>query len=258
LEAKDLTVYDNRGLPAVKRLSLSLRGGEILGIAAIEGNGQSELLESLTGLRPCIQGSVSLCGCDATNRSPGELRSMGLAHIPEDRLVTGVSKDATVAENMLIGRQRESEFRGKAGYQKQSSIVRYAQSLFDSFDIRGAGVQVAAGSLSGGNLQKLVVARECSYDTPVLIISQPTRGVDVGAIEFIHKVIIQKRNEGKAILLSSADLDEVYRLSDRIITLYEGQITGEFTPDSIEKDELGYYMTGNRRKEGEAHEAPTL
>ncbi len=258
LEAKDLTVYDNRGLPAVKRLSLSLRGGEILGIAAIEGNGQSELLEALTGLRPCIQGSVSLCGCDATNRSPGELRSMGLAHIPEDRLVTGVSKDATVAENMLIGRQRESEFRGKAGYQKQSSIVRYAQSLFDSFDIRGAGVQVAAGSLSGGNLQKLVVARECSYDTPVLIISQPTRGVDVGAIEFIHKVIIQKRNEGKAILLSSADLDEVYRLSDRIITLYEGQITGEFTPDSIEKDELGYYMTGNRRKEGEAHEAPTL
>lgn len=258
LEVKNLSVYDNRGLTAVKDLSLSVREGEILGIAAIEGNGQSELLEAVTGLRPCAGGTVTLCGQEATGCTPGEIRSMGLAHIPEDRIATGVSKDASVAENLLTGRQRESTFRGFGGYQKQSTIARYAESLFEAFDIRGAGIEVAAGSLSGGNLQKVVVARECSFDTPVLIISQPTRGVDVGAIEFIHKEIIQKRNEGKAILLSSADLDEVFRLSDRIITLYEGRITGEFTPDSIEKDELGYYMTGNRRKEGATDEVPTL
>ena len=258
LEVKNLSVYNNRGLTAVKNLSLSVRKGEILGIAAIEGNGQSELLEAITGLRPCTGGTVTLCYQEATNRTPGEIRSMGLAHIPEDRLATGVSKDASVAENLLTGRQREREFRGFAGYQRQSTIARYAESLFETFDIRGAGIEVAAGSLSGGNLQKVVVARECSFDTPVLMISQPTRGVDVGAIEFIHKEIIEKRNEGKAILLSSADLDEVFRLSDRIITLYEGRITGEFTPDSIEKDELGYYMTGNRRKEGTADEVPIL
>ena len=256
LEAKDLTVRDNRGLIAVDHLSLSVREGEILGIAAIEGNGQSELLEALTGLRPTVSGTVSLCGQNATRKDPGQIRAMGLAHIPEDRLATGVSKDATVGENLLTGRHRDKEFRGFAGYQKQSSIARYAENLFESFDIRGAGIGVSAGSLSGGNLQKVVVARECSFDTPVLIISQPTRGVDVGAIEFIHKEIIAKRNEGKAILLSSADLDEVYRLSDRIITLYEGKITGEFTPETIEKDELGYYMTGNRRKEDAVHEIP--
>ncbi len=256
LEAKDLTVYDNRGLIAVDHLSLTLREGEILGIAAIEGNGQSELLEAITGLRPTVSGTVTLCGRDATGKDPGQIRALGLAHVPEDRLATGVSKDATVGENLLMGRHRDQEFRGFAGYQKQSSIARYAESLFESFDIRGAGINVAAGSLSGGNLQKVVVARECSFDTPVLIISQPTRGVDVGAIEFIHKEIIAKRNEGKAILLSSADLDEVYRLSDRIITLYEGKITGEFTPKTIEKDELGYYMTGNRRKECVTNEVP--
>ncbi len=259
LEVKELTVCDDRGLKAVKDLSLCLRAGEILGIAAIEGNGQSQLFEAITGLRPCVGGTVTLCGSDATNQSPGEIRSMGLAHIPEDRLATGVSKDATVAENLLAGRQWDRAFLGFAGYQRQSSIERYAESLFQTFDIRGAGIDVAAGSLSGGNLQKVVVARECSFDTPVLMISQPTRGVDVGAIEFIHREIIEKRNEGKAILLSSADLDEVFRLSDRIITLYEGRITGEFTPDSIEKDELGYYMTGNRRKEGSTHEeVPSL
>ena len=182
---------------------------------------------------------------------------MGLAHIPEDRLATGVSKDASVAENLLVGRHKAPEFRGALGYQKQSSIARYAEGLFEKFDIRGAGIEVSAGSLSGGNLQKVVVARECNFDTPVLIISQPTRGVDVGAIEFIHKQIMDKRNEGTAILLCSADLDEVFRLSDRIITLYEGEITGEFTPNTIEKEELGYYMTGNRRKEAGAHEAIT-
>jgi simple sugar transport system ATP-binding protein len=172
-----------------------------------------------------------------------------LAHIPEDRLATGVSARSSVADNLLTGRQNEPEFKGLLGRQKRSSIERYAEDLFTRFDMRGAGTHVEAGSLSGGNMQKLVVARECSFDTPVLLISQPTRGVDVGAIEFIHKQIMDKRNEGKAILLSSADLDEVFRLSDRVITLFEGEITGEFT--TFDKEEIGYYMTGHRGKEAE-------
>ncbi len=253
LEVKDLQVYDNRGLPAVRDLSLQVRAGEILGIAAIEGNGQSELLEAITGLRPSAAGSVRVCGETATGKDPGQIRALGLAHIPEDRLVTGVSKEASVADNLITGKHKEAQFRGFGDHRKLSSIERYATELFDRFDMRGAGVHVKAGSLSGGNLQKLVVARECSFDTPVLIISQPTRGVDVGAIEFIHKQIMGKRNEGKAILLCSADLDEVFRLSDRIVTLYEGQITGEFSSRAITKEEIGYYMTGARRKE-EAHE----
>ncbi len=249
LLADKLSVSDNRGLPAVKELSLQVRAGEILGIAAIEGNGQSELLEALTGLRPCEEGRVEVCGQDATNRSPGEIREMGLAHIPEDRLATGISSQANVADNLLVGKHRQPEFVSHCGWQRRSSIARYAEQLFEQFDLRGAGIEVEAGSMSGGNMQKLIVAREFSFDTPVLVIAQPTRGVDVGAIEFIHSRIIEKRNEGKAILLCSADLDEVFRLSDRIITLYEGRITGEFAAQNITKEELGYYMTGNRRKE---------
>ncbi|MBR4308464.1 MAG: ABC transporter ATP-binding protein [Oscillospiraceae bacterium] len=249
LEAQGLQVYDNRGLPAVKDLSLEVRAGEILGIAAIEGNGQSELLEAITGLRPLSGGSVRVCGQDATGKDPGQIRALGLSHIPEDRLITGVSKEASVADNLITGKHKDPQFRGLGDHRKLSSIERYATELFERFDMRGAGVHVKAGSLSGGNLQKLVVARECSFDTPVLIISQPTRGVDVGAIEFIHKQIMDKRNEGRAILLCSADLDEVFRLSDRIITLYEGKITGEFSPQTITKEEIGYYMTGSRRKE---------
>ncbi len=253
LQVEGLRVADNRGLTAVKNLSLSVRGGEILGIAAIEGNGQSELLETIAGLRPCEQGSITLCGADVTNAHPKDIRLQGLAHIPEDRLATGVSARSSVADNLLTGRQNEAEFKGFAGRQKRSSIERYAEELFVRFDMRGAGTHVPAGSLSGGNMQKLVVARECSFDTPVLLISQPTRGVDVGAIEFIHKQIMEKRNEGKAILLSSADLDEVFRLSDRVITLFEGEITGEFT--KFDKEEIGYYMTGHRRREAEPCDA---
>ena len=249
LEAKDLRVTNDLGLTVVHDLSLQVRAGEILGIAAIEGNGQSELLEALTGLRPVLSGTVAVCGQEAQNRSPGEIRAMGLAHIPEDRLATGVSPEATVAENLLVGKHREAAFRGHGDRQKLSSIERYAQELSQRFDLRGAGIEGTAGDLSGGNMQKLVVAREFSFDTAVLVISQPTRGVDVGAIEFIHRQIIEKRNKGKALLLCSADLDEVFRLSDRIVTLYEGRITGEFEAGSVTKEALGYFMTGNRRKE---------
>ena len=246
---EDLRVGDNRGLEAVRGVSLSVRAGEVLGIAAIEGNGQSELLEAICGLRRAESGHVRIGGEDVTNRSPGEIRARGLANIPEDRLATGVDKFASVTDNLLVGRQRDKEFNALGFHQKRSSIERYASELYERFDIRGAGVDTEVGSMSGGDMQKVVVACEFSYDTPALVISQPTRGVDIGAMEFIHTRIIEKRNSGCAVLLSSADLDEVFRLSDRIITLYEGRVTGEFRADSITKEEIGYYMTGHRGEE---------
>ena len=252
LRVESLRVADHRGLPAVRDLSLELRAGEILGIAAIEGNGQSELIEAITGLTPVQSGRVEVLGKEVTGKDPGEIREAGLAHVPEDRLATGLSRDATVAENLLVGKQREERFNRFRIQQDQKAIRAYAEEVYGRYDIRGAGVDALAGEMSGGNMQKVVIAREFSFDTPVLIISQPTRGVDVGAIEFIHTRIMEKRNEGAAILLSSADLDEVFRLSDRIITLYEGQITGSFRAGEIGKEEIGLYMTGSKRQGGTA------
>ena len=254
IRVNDLHVLDNRGLPAVDGLSLSVRAGEVLGIAAIEGNGQSELLEAITGMRPIESGEISICGQSIRGKDPGEIRRLGLAHIPEDRLATGVSRDASVTDNLIVGRHREKAFNRFGFHQRTSTIERYAQQVYDNFDIRGAGLEVNVGSMSGGNMQKVVVAREFSFDTPVLIIAQPTRGVDVGAIEFIHSRIIEKRNAGCAILLCSADLDEVFRLSDRIITMYEGHITGHFKASGISKEEIGYYMTGDRSGEEAVYE----
>lgn len=246
IQVDDLYVQDNRGLPAVRGLSLSVRSHEILGIAAIEGNGQSELLEAITGLRSATAGSVTIAGKSVLGMTPGEIRKVGLAHVPEDRLATGVAKDATVGENLLMGRQRS--FAKWGIHLKRKAVNEYAKKLTEGFDIRGAGIDTAVGSLSGGNMQKVVIAREFNFDTPVLVISQPTRGVDIGAIEFIHNRIMEKREQGCAILLVSADLDEVFRLSDRIITLYEGKVTGEFKTGEITKEEIGYYMTGARKE----------
>ena len=250
LRVERLNVTDHRGLPAVRDLSLELRAGEILGIAAIEGNGQSELIEAITGLTPIRSGRVEVMGREVTGLDPGEIREAGLAHVPEDRLATGLSGAATVAENLLVGKQREPRFNRFRIQQDRKAIRSYAEEVYGRYDIRGAGVDGLAGDMSGGNMQKVVIAREFSFDTPVLIISQPTRGVDVGAIEFIHSRIMEKRNQGAAILLSSADLDEVFRLSDRIITLYEGQITGSFRAGEISKEEIGLYMTGSKRQGG--------
>lgn len=252
ISVKDLHVLDNRGIVAVNGMSLQVRAGEVLGIAAIEGNGQSELLEAIAGLRGVQSGEITICGQSAVGKTTGEIRALGLSHIPEDRLSTGVSRDAAVQENLLVGKHRQAPF-SKHGHLMNAEISNYAQSLYAQYDIRGAGVQMRVGDMSGGNMQKVVVAREFSFNTPVLLIAQPTRGVDVGAMAFIHSLIIEKRNAGCAILLASADLDEVFRLSDRMITLYEGKITGEFTPDSITKEEIGFYMTGNRKEQ--SHEA---
>ena len=247
ISVRDLRVPDNRGLPAVKGLSLEVRAGEILGIAAIEGNGQSELLEAITGMRP-YSGLITLAGQDIRGMSPGEIRQLGLSHVPEDRLATGVSRESDISDNLLMGKHKNSEFTRFGFHQNRKSIREYAQSIFEKFDIRAAGVDTKVGSLSGGNMQKVVIAREFSFDSQVYIIAQPTRGVDIGAIEFIHNRILEKKEEGAAILLCSADLDEVLRLSDRVITIYEGRITGEFDAEHLEKTEIGYYMTGSREE----------
>ena len=239
----DLQVADNRGLPAVKGLNLELRSGEILGIAAIEGNGQSELLEAITGLRP-YEGTITVRGKDIRGMNPGAIRQLGLSHVPEDRLATGVDKNRDISDNLLALRHRESRFTRWGLHQDRKSIRAYAEELFQKFDIRAAGVDTQVGSLSGGNMQKVVIAREFSADAQVYIIAQPTRGVDIGAIEFIHNRILEKKEAGAAVLLCSADLDEVLRLSDRVITIYEGRITGEFDRNHLDKSEIGYYMTG--------------
>ncbi len=253
IAVENLTVTDNRGLIAVDNLSLSVHSGEILGIAAIEGNGQSELIEAITGMRKPESGSIRIMGKEVAGLTPDKIRAIGLSHIPEDRISTGISAPASVTDNLMVGKHDDKEFNLFGFHQRKSTIERYAKEIYDKFDIRGAGPDVAVGSMSGGNMQKVVVAREFSFDTPVLIVAQPTRGVDVGAIEFIHKAIIDRRNEGAAILLCSADLDEVFRLSDRIITLYEGKVTGSFRAGEITKEEIGYYMTGDRtEKEAQA------
>ena len=242
--AEGLRARDNRGLLAVKDINLSLKSGEILGIAGIEGNGQSELVEVLAGLREKDCGQIFINGIEYSDKSPRDIRNLGIAHVPEDRLAMGMSKDATISENILMGNQYKEPYAVKGLHLNKSKIREKSKELIKKFDIRTPSEEVFAGNLSGGNMQKMIIAREFSFNTPVLIISQPTRGVDIGAIEFIHSQIIEKRNEGCAILLISAELDEIFRLSDRIMTIYEGSITGEFNEGEVSKQEIGLYMTG--------------
>ena len=249
LAVRGLAAKDDRGLPAVRGVDLTVHAGEIVGVCGVEGNGQTELTECIMGMRPQTGGTVTLNGRDISRHTPRAIRAMGVSWIPEDRLSTGLSAKATVTENLLVGKQRQPAFSLLGIHYRRRNARRYAAKLAEEFDIRSGGLELPAASLSGGNMQKTILAREFSFDSPVLVISQPTRGVDIGAIEFIHEKILEKRNAGCAILLVSADLDELFRLSDRLVTLYEGQITGRFEAGSIDKQEIGYYMTGGRQKE---------
>ena len=249
LSVENLVVSDDRGLPAVRDLSLAVYRGEILGVCGVEGNGQSELAEAIAGLRAPVRGRVRIMGEDAARRTPGEVRAMGLSFVPEDRMETGSARQATLWENLLLGKQRDVEFRALGVHLRKRRAYGHARKLMEEFDIRAGGPDSLAGELSGGNLQKVVIAREFGFHTPVLLICQPTRGVDVGAIEFIHEQIMRRRNAGCAILLISADMDELTRLSDRIVTIYEGRLTGEFHAPDYDPGTLGYYMTGARGEE---------
>ena len=247
LTVKNIRARNNRGLIALNGVSLSLKSGEILGIAGVEGNGQAELIEVLAGLRELEEGEFYIKDTNASDKSPWEIRELGVAHIPEDRLKNGLSEEATLVENLLMGLQYQEPYAKYGIHLNNKAIKQRAEQLIKEYDVRTPSAQIKASSLSGGNMQKLVVAREFSFEQPILLISQPTRGIDIGAIEFIHEQIIQKRNEGCAILLVSAELNEIMRLSDRIITIYEGEITGEFINDgSLSKQEIGLYMTGQR------------
>lgn len=247
LEAKGIKAINSRGLMALNGIDFSIRGGEILGIAGVEGNGQSELMEVLSGLREVEDGEIFVKNENVANKSPKYIREKGISHIPEDRLLTGLNKEATITENMMMGIQNKEPFAKSGIHINKKAIRNMVDKEIEQFDVRTPSQDVLIENLSGGNMQKVVIAREFSFDTPIYIISQPTRGVDIGAIEFIHKQIIKKRNEGCAILLISAELDEIFRLSDRIITIYEGEITGEFKNGSITKQEIGLYMTGKHK-----------
>ena len=251
LENVTLKSERNPNKNILNQVSFSVHKGEILCVAGIEGNGQSELVRVIVGLLKQNSGKILLNGEDVSH-APIRYRNVhGLAHVPEDRLATGVSPEANLTENLIMGRHRDRRLTRFGFHLRKKEAERDAGELLQRYDIRAAGLDVPVGSLSGGNVQKVVIAREFSFDATALVIAQPTRGVDIGATQFIHRHILEKRDQGCAVLLCSADLDELFRLSDRIITLYEGEITGCFQAGGISKEEIGYYMTGARRKEAE-------
>ena len=251
LEVKDISVPGGRGKKdAVRHVSFSVKAGEILCIAGIDGNGQRELICGLTGLLPLSGGSIFLDGEDISQKSIRERSVSGISHIPEDRHKHGLVLDYSLEDNLVLQRYFEPEFTGKMGMLKRKEIRDYAEKLIGEYDIRsGQGPVSSARSMSGGNQQKAVIAREIDRDPKLLIAVQPTRGVDVGAIEMIHRELVKQRDLGKAILLVSLELDEVMDVPDRILVIYEGEIMGEFDPGNVTVEELGLYMTGSRRQE---------
>ena len=234
---------------AVKNVTFQVRAGEIVCIAGIDGNGQSELVYGLTGLEPVHGGKVSLCGRDITKSPIRERSVMGMSHIPEDRHKHGLVLDYTLEDNMVLQRYFEPQFVSGAGFLRRKAIRDYATRLIEQYDVRsGQGPVTPARSMSGGNQQKAIVAREIDKDPQLLVAVQPTRGLDVGAIEYIHKQIVSQRDEGKGVLLVSLELDEVMALSDRILVMYEGEIVGQLDPETTTVEELGLYMAGAKRE----------
>lgn len=234
---------------AVKNVSFDVRAGEIVCIAGIDGNGQTELVYGLSGLENVTSGSITLKGKDITTASIRERSTSGMSHIPEDRQKHGLVMDYSLAYNLVLQRYFESEF-SKNGFLKKNSISAYANKLIEKFDIRsGQGAPTIVRSMSGGNQQKAIIARELDKNPDLLIAVQPTRGLDVGAIEYIHKQLIAQRDAGHAVLLVSLELEEVMSISDRILVMYEGELVGEFNPKETTPEELGLYMAGARRKE---------
>ncbi|WP_295616467.1 ABC transporter ATP-binding protein [uncultured Intestinimonas sp.] len=250
LQVEGLTVASKlHNNNAVKHVSFNVRGGEIVCIAGIDGNGQTELVYGLTGLEPVKEGKIALKGQDITHAPIRKRSTMGMSHIPEDRHKHGLVLDYTLEDNMVLQRYFEPDFVSGAGFLKRKAIRAYAERLIEQYDVRsGQGPVTIARSMSGGNQQKAIVAREIDKDPDLLIAVQPTRGLDVGAIEYIHHQIVAQRDAGKGVLLVSLELDEVMSLSDRILVMYEGEIVGELDPKTTTVEELGLYMAGAKRK----------
>ena len=243
LDVADLHASDDRGVAKVRGASFQVRAGEIVGIAGVDGNGQTELIDCITGLRHPESGSITVAGKPLpANASPRQVLDAGLGHVPEDRHRRGLVLDFTLAENLVL-HDFEKEPNSKRGWLFPEGIVRRARGLLRQFDVRGGGAQTRAAALSGGNQQKVVLAREIGRDPRVLLAAQPTRGLDVGAIEFVHRRLVEERDKGRAILLISLELDEILSLSDRILVIYEGEIVGEYPP-TVTEETLGIAMTG--------------
>lgn len=252
LEIKDLIVKDNRKISVVDGLSLEVKAGEILGIAGIDGNGQSELVEALTGLRKSQSGSIKINGHEVLNNTPKELFKKGIKNIPEDRHKRGLILDFTVAENTVLQNYKDARF-SKNGILDKEAIEKYADGIIERFDVRPTDHTVKARALSGGNQQKIIIGREVDNievsrastgEAQLLIATQPTRGLDVGAIEFVHKALVKQRDEGNAVLLVSLELDEVMNVSDRIAVIYEGKIVGVVDAKDADENTLGLMMAG--------------
>ena len=252
LEVENLTVVSSGAhkKDAVKNVSFNVRAGEIVCIAGIDGNGQTELVYGITGLEPVKSGTVKLQGRDITKASIRERSTSGMSHIPEDRHKHGLVLDYSLEYNLILQTYFDPEFTTKAGFLKRGPIREYAERLIEEYDIRsGQGPITAARSMSGGNQQKAIIAREVDKKPELLVAVQPTRGLDVGAIESVHKQLIAQRDAGKACLLVSLELDEVMDVPDRILVMYEGEIVGELDPKKTTQEELGLYMAGAKRSE---------
>ena len=251
LDVKHMTVAgENNKKDAVKDVSFKVREGEIVCIAGIDGNGQSELVYGLSGLSDLKSGSIHMNGQDLTKASVRQRSILGESHIPEDRHKHGLVLDYSLEDNMVLQTYFKPKFTNKFDFLKKKEIRSYAEKLIDQYDVRSSqGPVTQTRTMSGGNQQKAIVAREIDKDPTFLIAVQPTRGVDVGAIELIHKQIVEERDKGKGVLLVSLELDEVMDVSDRILVMYEGEIVGEFKPDEVTVEELGLYMTGAKRQE---------
>ena len=250
LSVRNLTVPSKTSKKnAVEGVSFDVKSGEILCIAGIDGNGQSELIYGITGLEKATKGTVTLCGKDISKSSIYQRNKTGLSHIPEDRHKHGLVLDDTLENNIVLQNYRDSRFQ-KLGFVKKSAVREYAQQIIDQYDVRsGQGPATVSRSMSGGNQQKAIIGRELDRENPLLIAVQPTRGLDVGAIENVHSQLVAQRDSGKAVLLVSLELDEVMSLSDRILVMYEGEIVGELDPKTTTIQELGLYMAGAKRNQ---------
>ena len=249
LDIQGMTVASKRHKNnAVNNVSMQVRRGEIVCIAGIDGNGQTEFVYGLSGLEPLRSGTIKLNGEDITHAPIRRRSVMGMSHIPEDRHKHGLVLDYTLENNMVLQRYFEPQFTNKAGFLKKKEIRSYAERLIEQYDVRsGQGPVTMARSMSGGNQQKAIIAREIDKNPELLIAVQPTRGLDVGAIEYIHSQLVAQRDAGKGVLLISLELDEVMNVSDRILVMYEGEIVGEFDPKKVTVEELGLYMAGAKK-----------
>lgn len=251
LDVNNLHVSDDMGHTAVKGVSFQVHAGEIVGVAGVQGNGQTELVEALTGLQAVDAGHVTIMGQDVTNATPRRILDQGVAHVPEDRQADGLVLSFPVTENLILDMYGKEPY-ASGGILHESAINESARELIDEFDVRTPGIMTPVGNLSGGNQQKVIVAREFSRPIHLLIASQPTRGIDVGSIEYIHQRIVEKRDQGCAVLLVSSELDEIMSLSDRIAVMYEGQIVDVVDAASTTREEIGLMMAGARKETNRA------